>query len=80
VAQWGRSAAAIPGAVAQGKLGKRSVILELAAFAAGAIAMTILVAMPSDASQLAQNIGTVFFMAVFCSPHRWRISPARFSA
>lgn len=61
----GRSAAAIPGAVAQGKLGKRSVILALAAFAAGAIAMTILVVMPSDASQLAQNIGTVFFLAVF---------------
>ncbi|MEO5759967.1 MAG: hypothetical protein ABIQ51_24290 [Mesorhizobium sp.] len=64
MAQWGRTAEA-PGVVAQGRLGKRSVILALCAFAAGAIAITILVAMPSDASQLAQNIATGFFMLVF---------------
>jgi hypothetical protein len=55
----------VPGAVAQGRLGKRSVILALSAFAAGALAITILVAIPSDASKLAQNIATGFFMAVF---------------
>lgn len=65
MAQWGRSTAAVPGAVAQGRLGKRSVILALSAFAAGALAITILVAIPSDASKLAQNIATGFFMAVF---------------
>ncbi|QPC93336.1 hypothetical protein [Mesorhizobium sp. INR15] len=62
--QWGRTADA-PSVVVQGRLGKRSVILALSAFAAGAIAITILVAMPSDASQLVQNIATGFFMAVF---------------
>jgi hypothetical protein len=36
--KWGRSADALPGVVAKGKLGKRSVILALAAFAADAIA------------------------------------------
>ncbi|MFC3322914.1 hypothetical protein [Mesorhizobium cantuariense] len=55
----------MPGAVAQGRLGKRSVILALLAFAAGVLAITILVAMPSDASKLAQNIATGLFMAVF---------------
>ncbi len=65
MAQWGRSTTAVPGAVAQGGLGKRSVIFALSAFAAGALAITILVAMPSDASTLAQNIATGFFMAVF---------------
>ncbi|RUW61443.1 hypothetical protein [Mesorhizobium sp. M7A.F.Ca.US.008.03.1.1] len=57
--------AAVPGAVAQGGLGQRSVILALSAFAAGALAITILVAIPNDASTLAQNIATGFFMAVF---------------
>ena len=56
---------AMPGAVARSRFGKRSVILALAAFAAGAIAIAIMVAMPSDASQLVQNIATGFFMAVF---------------
>ncbi|MFD1983217.1 hypothetical protein ACFSOZ_11110 [Mesorhizobium newzealandense] len=65
MAQWGRSTAAIPDAVVQGRLGKRSVVLALSAFAAGAVAITILVAMPSDASQFTQNIATGFFMAVF---------------
>ncbi|TIN24341.1 MAG: hypothetical protein E5Y31_17375 [Mesorhizobium sp.] len=65
MAQWGRSTAAVPGAAAQGRLGKRSIILALSAFAAGALAITILVAIPSDASKLAQNIATGFFMAVF---------------
>ncbi len=66
MAQWGRgSTAAVPGEVVRTKLGKRSVILALAAFAAGAVAIAIMVAMPSDASELAQNIGTGFFMVVF---------------
>ena len=65
MAQWGRSTAAVPVEVAQGRLGNRSVIMALSAFAAGALAITILVAMPSDASTLAQNIATGFFMAVF---------------
>ena len=55
----------MPGAVAQGKFGKFSVVLALSAFAAGALSITILVAMPSDTSQLVQNIATGFFMAVF---------------
>ena len=65
MAQWGRSTAAVPAAAAQARLGKRSVILALSAFAAGALAITILVAIPSDASKLAQNIATGFFMTVF---------------
>ena len=66
MAQWGRSAAAaVPGAVAQTTFGKRSVILALAAFAAGAIAIAIMVAMPSNASERAQNIGTGFFAFIF---------------
>jgi hypothetical protein len=65
VPQWGRSATATPGVVAQGKFGKRSVILALAAFTAGAIAIAIMVAMPSDTSQPVQNVATGFFMAVF---------------
>lgn len=64
MAQWGRTADA-PGAVVQGRLGKRSVILALCAFAAGMLAITILVAMPSNASQLVQDGATWFFMAVF---------------
>ena len=55
----------MPGAVAQGKFGKRSVILALAAFTAGALAIAIMVAMPSDTSQSVQNVATGFFMAVF---------------
>lgn len=55
----------MPGVVAQGKLGKRSVILALAAFAAGAVAFATLVAIPNDASKLVQNAATGFFMVVF---------------
>ncbi len=55
----------MPGAVAQGKFGKRSVILALAAFTAGALAIAIMVAMPSDTSQSVQNVATGFLMAVF---------------
>ncbi|UVK36775.1 hypothetical protein LHFGNBLO_003735 [Mesorhizobium sp. AR10] len=65
MAQWGRSVDAAPGVVAKGKLGKRSVILALAAFAAGAVALATMVALPSNASALAQNIATSAFMAVF---------------
>lgn len=65
MAQWGRGADAVPGTVARTTFGKRSVILALAAFAAGAVAIAIMVAMPSDASQRAQNIGTAIFAAVF---------------
>ena len=63
--QWGRGAAAVPGEVVPTKLGKRSVMLALAAFAAGAVAIAIMVAMPSDASQLTQGVATGFFMLVF---------------
>ena len=63
--QWGRGAAAVPGEIVQTKLGKRSVILALAAFAAGAVAIAIMVAMPSDASQLTQGVATGLFMLVF---------------
>ncbi|UVK53122.1 hypothetical protein DBIPINDM_006581 [Mesorhizobium sp. AR02] len=55
----------MPGAVARKTFGKRSVILALSAFAAGTLPITILVAMPSDTSQLVQNIATGLFMAVF---------------
>lgn len=55
----------VPGVVAQSRLGKCSVILALSAFPAGAFAITIVVAMPGDASKLAQNIATGFFIAVF---------------
>lgn len=55
----------MPGAVARKTFGKRSVILALTAFAAGALAIAIMVAMPGDASQLVQNIATGFFMLVF---------------
>jgi hypothetical protein len=66
VAQWGRGAAvAAPDAATRTTFGKRSVMLALAAFCAGAVAITIMVAMPSDASQLVQNIATGFFMVVF---------------
>jgi len=65
VAQWGRSTAVMPGMAAQGKLGKRSVLLALAAFTVGAVAIAILVAVPNDASRLVQNITTGFFMVVF---------------
>ena len=65
MAQWGRSTEAVPGAVARGRFGKRSVILALAAFTAGALAIAIMVAMPSDTSQSVQNVATGFFMAVF---------------
>lgn len=65
VAQWGRGTAAVPVEMAQSKFGKRSVVLALSAFAAGAIAITILVAIPSHASQLVQNLATGLFMAVF---------------
>ncbi|MGX5842816.1 hypothetical protein ACWGTI_19035 [Mesorhizobium sp. ArgA1] len=49
----------------QTKLGKRSVILALAAFSAGAVAIVIMVAMPSDASELTQSVATGFFMLMF---------------
>lgn len=65
MAQWGRSTAAILGAVARSRFGKRSVILALAAFTAGALAIAIMVAMPSDTSQSVQNVAIGFFMAVF---------------
>lgn len=65
MAQWGRSAGATPGAVARSQFGKRSVILALGAFTAGALAIAIMVAMPSDTSQSVQNVATGFFMAVF---------------
>lgn len=65
MAQWGRSAGATPGAVARSRFGKRSVILALGAFTAGALAIAIMVAMPSDTSQSVQNVATGFFMAVF---------------
>lgn len=55
----------MPGAVACKTFGKRSVILALVAFTAGALAIAMMVAMPSDASQRVQNIATGFFMAVF---------------
>ena len=55
----------MPGMAAQGKLGKRSVLLALAAFTVGAVAIAILVAVPNDASRLVQNITTGFFMVVF---------------
>jgi hypothetical protein len=64
VAQFGRTAAP-PGTIAQSRLAKRSVILALVAFAAGAIAVATMVALPSDASALAQNVATAFFMAIF---------------
>ena len=65
MAQWGRSSDALPGAAAKGRLGKRSVILALLAFGAGVIALTTMVALPTDASERAQNIATGVFMAVF---------------
>ena len=66
MAQWGRSAAAaVPGAAAQTTFGKRSVILALAAFAAEAVAIAIMVAMPSIASELTQNVANGFAMLVF---------------
>ena len=65
MAQWGRGTVAMPGAVARSRFGKRSVILALTAFAAGALAIAIMVAMPGDASQSVQTIATGFFMAVF---------------
>ncbi|QKD17691.1 hypothetical protein [Mesorhizobium sp. NZP2077] len=55
----------MPGAVTRGQFGKRSVTLALAAFTAGALAIAIMVAMPSDTSQSVQNVATGFFMAVF---------------
>ena len=48
MAQWGRSADALPGAVAKGKLGKRSVMLALAAFAANAIGFTATAMLPAS--------------------------------
>ena len=63
--QWGRSADALPDAVAKGRLGKRSVILALLAFGAGVIALGTMVALPTNASEHAQNIATGVFMAVF---------------
>ncbi|ESZ43061.1 hypothetical protein X732_09075 [Mesorhizobium sp. L2C066B000] len=65
MAQWGRSADALPGAVVTSMFGKRSVILALLAFGAGVIALTTMVALPAHASERAQNIATAFFMAVF---------------
>ena len=65
MAQWGRSADALPGVVAKGRLGKRSVILALLAFGAGVIALTTMVALPTDASERTQNIASGVFMAVF---------------
>jgi hypothetical protein len=63
--QWGRSADALPGVVAKGKFGKRSVMLALAAFAADAIVFTAMVVLPSGASELSQNVATGVFMTIF---------------
>ncbi|MER8480716.1 hypothetical protein [Mesorhizobium sp. M1163] len=65
MAQWGRSDAALPGVIAKSRFGEWSVVLALAALATGAIAITALIAMPSDASPLLQNSATGFFAAVF---------------
>lgn len=65
MAQWGRSDAALPDVVAKSTFGKRSVILGLAALVAGATAMGLLIAMPSDASPQFQNVATGFFALVF---------------
>jgi hypothetical protein len=68
MAGWGRNNVE-PGAVARGKLGKRSVILPLivfAGYAVGVIAIGIITwAVPSDTSEFAQNIATDYLMAVF---------------
>ncbi|MES0099651.1 hypothetical protein [Mesorhizobium sp. M0019] len=53
------------GVVAKSRFGEWSVVLALAALVAGAIAITALMAMPSDASVLIQHSVTGFFMAVF---------------
>ena len=63
--QWGRSADALPGAVAKGKFGKRSIMLALVAFAADAIVFTAMVELPSGASELSQNVATGVFMTIF---------------
>ncbi|MER8391162.1 hypothetical protein NKH10_04540 [Mesorhizobium sp. M1340] len=65
MAQWGRTDAALPGVIAKSTFGEWSVVLALAALAAGAMAITALIAMPSDASPLLQNSATGFFAAVF---------------
>ena len=65
MAQWGRSADALPGVVAKGKFGKRSVMLALAAFAADAIVFIAMVVLPSGASELSQNVATGAFMTIF---------------
>lgn len=56
--QWGRSADALPGVVAKGRFGKRSIMLALAAFAADAIVLTAMVVLPSGTSELSQNVVT----------------------
>ncbi|MER9182991.1 hypothetical protein [Mesorhizobium sp. M0159] len=65
MAQWGRSDAALQGVIAKSRFGEWSVDIALAALATGAIAITALIAMPSDASPLLQNSATGFFAAVF---------------
>ncbi|MER9343150.1 hypothetical protein NKI41_20570 [Mesorhizobium sp. M0601] len=65
MAQWGRSDAALLGVVAKSRFGEWSVVLALAALVAGAMAITALMAMPSDASVVIQHSVTGFFMAVF---------------
>ncbi len=55
----------MPGVVAQGKFGKRSVVLALCAFGAGTLAIITMVAIPRDASQLVQDIAPWVFMAIF---------------
>lgn len=63
--QWGRSADALPGVVATGRLGKRSIMLALAAFAADAIVFTAMVLLPSGTSEVSPNVVTGVFMTIF---------------
>ena len=65
MAQWGRSADALPGAVAKGKLGKRSVMPALAAFAANAIGFAVAAILPSGASELSEDIAKGISMTIF---------------
>jgi hypothetical protein len=65
IAQWGRSADVLPGVVAEGKFGKRSIMLALAAFAADAIVFTAMVVLPSGASEVSENVATGVFMTIF---------------
>ena len=63
--RWGRSAGALPDAAAKGRLGKRSVMLALAAFAANAIGFSATSILPSGASELSQDIAKGISIAIF---------------